>query len=96
MTKYRLSNRAVSDLESIAEYTIEQFGITQARKYRDGLGSCFEYLADNPNLGHSAEQLATGLKRFSHQSHTIFYVKNASGILIVRVLHSSMDTPRHF
>jgi len=48
MSSYRLSRLASADLEEIAEYTIEIFGIEQARKYRDGLKSCFVQLADNP------------------------------------------------
>ena len=96
MAKYRLTHRAVSDIESIAEYTIDQFGLTQARQYRDSLKSCLEQLADNPQIGQDAEQLAHGLKRFNHQSHVIFYVQETDGLLIVRILHSRMDVPRHF
>jgi toxin ParE1/3/4 len=96
MAKYRLSHQAVSDLESIAEYTIRQFGLAQARQYRDSLKSCLEQLADNPEIGPTAEQLAHGLKRFSHQSHVVFYLQEADGLLIVRILHSRMEVPQHF
>lgn len=96
MAKYHLSHRAVSDLESIAKYTIKHFGMMQARLYRDGLESCLAQLADNPEIGQSAEQLASGLKQFRFQSHTIFYLHKVDGLLIVRVLHSRMDVPRHF
>ena len=41
MNNYRLSRLAVADLEEIAEYTIERFGIEQARLYRDGLKNLF-------------------------------------------------------
>lgn len=65
MNKYRLSRLAASDLEEIAEYTIEYFGIEQARHYRDGLKECFIQLANNPEIGRKAEQLTLGLRRFS-------------------------------
>jgi len=47
VNNYRLSRLAAADLEEIAEYTIERFGINQARRYRDGLKTCFDQLAEN-------------------------------------------------
>ena len=96
MNNYRLSRLAAADLEEIAEYAIERFGIEQARQYRDDLKFCFEQLAENPAIGRRAEQLIRGLQRFEHQSHVIFYISEPGNLLIVRVLHSSMDVPRHF
>ena len=96
MNDYRLSRLASADLEEIAEYTIERFGIEQARRYRDGLKTCFDQLANNPALGKRSEQLMRGLRRFEHQSHVVFYINESEDIFIVRVLHSSMDVPRHF
>ena len=96
MNNYRLSRLAANDLEEIAEYTIERFGIEQARRYRDGLKTCFIQLANNPAIGRKAEQLIRGLRRFEHQSHVVFYIGESESLLIVRVLHSSMDVPRHF
>ena len=96
MAKYNLSKRAVADLELIAEYTIKRFGLLQARRYRDGVKSCLEQLADNPELGQRVEQLARGLQRFSYQSHVVFYLQKQDGLFVVRILHSRMDVPRHF
>ncbi len=96
MNSYRLSRLAAADLQEIAEYTIERFGIMQARRYRDSLKTCFVQLASNPALGRRVEQLMHGLQRFEHQSHVVFYISEPENILIVRVLHSSMDVPRHF
>jgi toxin ParE1/3/4 len=96
MPRYRLSRRAAADVDEIADFTIEQFGIEQARRYRDRLETCFQTLAENPRLGRSAEQLAPDLRRFEHQSHVIFYVPENGSVLIVRVLHESMDVSRHF
>ncbi len=96
MAKYRFSRRAATDLEAIAEYTIERFGIEQARRYRNELRTCFAQLADNPRLGRRAEQLSTGLRRYEHRSHLIFYQVTGAQVLIVRVLHYRMDVTRHF
>ena len=95
MTDYRLTSRAEADLAGIADYTIEAFGIEQARRYRDDLEACFRTLAGNPRLGRSAEALASGLRRFEQRAHAVFYAEDEDGILIVRILHARMDAPRH-
>jgi len=96
MNNYRLSRLASADLEEIAEYTIERFGIEQARRYRDGPKTCFDQPANNPAPGRRVEQLMRGLQRFEHQSHVVFYICGPENLFIVCVLHSSMDVPRHF
>ena len=60
MGEIRLTARAEADLAGIADYTIETFGIEQARRYRDDLEGCFRTIAENPRLGRSAEALAAG------------------------------------
>lgn len=95
MADVRLSPRAETDLADIAEYTIETFGVEQARRYRDDLEACFLSLAHNPRLGRIVEQLAPGLRRFVYRSHVVFYNEHKWGVLIVRVLHARMDAARH-
>ena len=96
MANYRLSRRAASDLEAIAEYTIERFGVDQARRYRDSLRSCFEQLSENPRMGRRAEQLSPGLRRFEHRSHIVFHTHRNGEMFVVCILHARMDVPRRF
>jgi len=91
----RLSRRAENDLADIADFTIGTFGIPQARKYREQFSSCFASLLANPHLGRSAEELAPGLRRIRQQAHVVFYLPSEGEVLIVRVLHHSMDFERH-
>ncbi len=96
MAEYRLSKSAENDLVEIADYTIATFGIEQSRRYRDGLNTCFQTLADTPMLGRSATlRLAPELRRYEYQSHVVFYMPELRDVLIVRVLHKNMDAPRH-
>lgn len=95
MAEYRLSSRAASDLDEIADHTIDMFGIEQARRYRDGLETCFQTLAENPLIGRSAVQLAPELRRHEIQSHVVFYTPTGTGVLIVRVLHEKRDFAEH-
>ena len=95
MAAYSLSEKAVSDLDGIYEYTILNFGLEQARAYLLGLHERFQILADTPGIGRSATQLAPNLRRHEYQSHIIFYNPTETGVLIVRVLHTRMDAKRH-
>lgn len=96
MARYILSKGAQKDIVGIADYTIENFGIKQARKYRDGLISCFEDLSKSPERGrlylHKDDTL---LMRYRHKSHIVFYKRTNQGILIIRVLGERMDFIRH-
>ena len=96
MAVYKLSSKAVADLDGIYEYTILNFGLEQAQAYLLGLHKRFQHLADNPNFGRNADQLAPRLRRYDYQSHVVFYIPTEQGVLIVRVLHERMDPDRHF
>ena len=61
MAVYRLSTRAALDLDEIYEYTILNFGLTQAQSYLNGLHERFENLAQQPMLGRGASQIAPDL-----------------------------------
>jgi len=96
MAELRLSRRAANDLAEIADYTISEFGIDQARRYRDQLEACFQSLLANPQLGRSAEEVAPGLRRIRQQAHVVFYKAMKDQLLIVRILHHSMDFEQYF
>lgn len=95
MCQYRLSKRADSDIAEIADFTISQFGIKQARRYREGLERIFRRLAEYPNSGRSAGHLAPRLRRMNFESHVIFFRHDEASVLIVRILHQRMAFKRH-
>ena len=95
MAAYRLTQKAADDLDAIHEYTTVNFGLEQARGYLVGLHRRFENLAARPALGRSTERLSPGLRRHPYRSHVVFYLPGDEGVLIVRVLHESMEPPRH-
>jgi toxin ParE1/3/4 len=72
-TEYRLTAEAEDDLQGIADYTFETFGPAQAEAYGLGLRSCFATLVDNPFLGPDYGSLRPGLRRYEHESHSVFY-----------------------
>ena len=95
MAGYRLTPKAADDLDAIYEYTIVNFGLDRARGYLNDLHQRFEDLAARPALGRGADRLAPRLRRYPYRSHVVFYLRESRGVLIVRVLHESMDAPRH-
>ncbi len=95
MGVYKLSVAAATDLEVIFEYGIFQFGLQQAKTYIQSMEQRFMLLSDNLGLGRDAGELTSGLKRFSYGSHVIFYLAIPKGIMVVRVLHQSMDFEQH-
>ncbi|MYB17619.1 MAG: type II toxin-antitoxin system RelE/ParE family toxin [Holophagales bacterium] len=96
MAVYRLSRKAASDIEDIYSYTIEQHGLASARKYLNGLHSCFELLAEYPMLGRRADRIAPGVRRHEFQAHVVFYVQREGSVRIARVLHARMDVHRRY
>ena len=95
MAAYRLSREAAIDLGGIHAYTTVNFGLTQARRYLSGMHERFGDLARQPMLGRSASHLVPNLRRYEYRSHVVFFVAEDDGVLIVRVLHQSMDVRRH-
>jgi toxin ParE1/3/4 len=95
MAAYRLSAAADADFANIIEFGIFRFGVSQVRLYVSELEQHLAALATNSSIGRYASEVANGMRRFSFGAHVIFYQQDGSGILIVRVLHQSMDFHRH-
>lgn len=95
MTNYRLSVEALSDLEKIWFHGADQWGMNRADEYSMKLEKMCEFLAENPAIGTAKENLYPSLKGHPMGSHTIYYLKQEATILIVRILHQSMDVEKH-
>jgi len=95
MAKYELSEAADRDLNDIYIYSYREFGEAKADAYLRSLAECFERLAEFPGIGRPIDHIRPGYFRFPHASHTVFFVRIADGIRIVRVLHQRMDPDRH-
>ena len=92
MEPFQLSKEAKNDLRSIAVFTENRWGRPQRNLYIKQLDEAFLMLAQNPNLGSSCDTIRETYKKFPQGSHIIFYKRNTkSTILVVRILHKSMD-----
>jgi toxin ParE1/3/4 len=95
MGVYKLSKESETDIASIYEYGIEKFGISQAQDYFLGMHGLFQTLSNSSSIGRDASEFIPSLKRFTYKSHMVFYLNSDTEVLIIRVLHHSMDYPQH-
>jgi toxin ParE1/3/4 len=81
---------AEEDLKEIADYTLFTWGVGQTVRHLDGLETCCQRLAENPQLGRTCEKVLPGLRRMEHESHVVFYRERPWGVFISRILHERM------
>jgi len=92
MSSFKLSTKAKSDLLKLARYTQLTWGTTQRNNYLKILDNIFQLLANEPNLGVNCDHIREGYSKYPQVSHVIYYKEHKTHqILIVRILHKSMD-----
>ena len=91
MASYRLLRAADNDLEKIADYTIAEHGVAQARVYRDNLLRALETIAENPGIGTNQNHILPALRRLVHESHSIYYRVEDGGVVVLRLLGPGQD-----
>jgi len=92
--KFKITNRAISDLNDIWNYTYETWSPKQADRYYKLLIDEFNFLAANPNVGKSVDYIKSGYRMSVVKSHLVFYRNSGITIEVVRVLHQRMDIER--
>ncbi|SFD10355.1 type II toxin-antitoxin system RelE/ParE family toxin [Algibacter pectinivorans] len=93
--KYRISKQAIDDLNDIWIYTFNKWSKAQADRYYQLIIEEIEFIADNYQIGKSAEQTRKNYRLTKIKSHVIFYRKVENDIVeIVRILHQRMDVKK--
>lgn len=85
---FELSQRARADIKNIAHYTLENFGLSQAEEYLDGLYRSFELLADNPKLGR---EWTSGRRRYIYRVHHVYDRLVRGRVFVTHIRHSSQN-----
>ena len=89
---YRISKKAVEDLENIWTYTLHKWSIEQADRYYNLIINEIEFITKNVMAGKSMDHIKTGYRASIVKSHLIFYRKSQGNqIEVIRVLHQRMD-----
>ena len=95
MNKFKLSEKAKLDLIKIAKYTQVTWGQAQRNDYLKSLDNMFHLLASEPKIGIHCDYIREGYSKYPYESHVIYYKDHSHNqILIIRVLHKSMDVNR--
>ncbi|PZF74314.1 type II toxin-antitoxin system RelE/ParE family toxin [Taibaiella soli] len=90
---YKISVKALDDIENIWLYTFENWSVEQADRYANLIFDEIEYLADYPNSGKDLGHIRKNYRCSKVKSHLIFYryMEKQSSIEIVRILHERMQ-----
>ncbi len=91
MPQANILNSAVADLADIWAYIAldspDNTDLFIDRIFR----ICQQWLASNPRLGRTREELSPGLRSLVFESYVIFYHPMPNGVAVVRVLHGMRD-----
>jgi len=89
------SSRAEQDLTDIWVYTAEEWSLAQADTYLEELVSGIDQLREHPMMGSSRDDLRKNYRALTVNQHIVFYMVSDNEVQVIRVLHKSVDTPRH-
>lgn len=89
------SESARQDRQAITAYTVEHFGIGQARQLRQNFEKVMNALATNPGLGRRRAELDPPGSSFRYlvimKVFLLVYRPTEEGIEVARIIHSSRD-----
>lgn len=88
---YVLSQLAIDDIDSIWEFTVQNWSIKQAEKYYKSIIGTIKLICKNPEIGNSISEVKENHKRKNVGSHMILYKLQNDVIYIDRILHQRMD-----
>ena len=92
MTKVILRQEAIDDLNSIWDYTFEEWSEKQADKYYATVKMACNGIGDIPDIGKEYYGINNNLLGLKSGKHIIFYQQVSNNrIEIIRILHERMD-----
>jgi toxin ParE1/3/4 len=88
MANYKLSSAADKDFEQLFEYGIDNFGLSKAKSYVEGLIIKFQTIAENPLHYQAVDYIRSGYRRSVYGKHTVYYMISNDCVDIMRILRS--------
>jgi toxin ParE1/3/4 len=95
MANLVISPLGTDDLRGIWAYTRETWDEEQAERYVRSIHAAMARLATVPKLGNRASKIRKGYSKYPVGSHVIFFKRTKAEVIVIRVLHQSMDFKRH-
>jgi toxin ParE1/3/4 len=84
---------ALFDLDGIARYTTDRWGVEQAEKYLAAIRYDIESLASFPRRNPPQAGKHTNIRKMASCHHIVFYRVMDDKVEIARVLHERQDVP---
>lgn len=95
MKRLVLTEIARADLASIRRYSTRTWGRDQTGKYLEALRDTMKGIVRGTVATRARNDLRPAIQMATSGRHSIFFEADDSRILVVRVLHDSMDYRRH-
>ncbi|GHU13677.1 toxin ParE1 [Betaproteobacteria bacterium] len=93
---FRLSRRAIADLEHIWAYTLKNWSAHQADHYCQNLLAALEDMGKGKRKGVACDEVRKGYFKYATGRHLVFFRQSEScPVEVIRILHQSMDVKRH-
>jgi len=89
-----VSPRAQRDLDAIFDYTVTQWGLSQALRYADLTKRHASAWPSAAAISNCAA-IRPGYRRRNVEQHILYFRQASYGIAVIRILHQRMDAPRH-
>ncbi|HMO18765.1 MAG TPA: type II toxin-antitoxin system RelE/ParE family toxin [Oligoflexia bacterium] len=86
-----LTDRALSDLLEIENYSITNWGKAVAARYILKFEKAFRLLEDNADLARPNSELGTDLLFYRVEKHLLACVKIKTGLAVLTIAHASRD-----
>ncbi len=85
------SPAATADVLDIWNYTVAEWGLEQAELYTLELSLMCEKLAEGIGFEMVADYIRPGYRKVLVGRHVIYFIRQKREVVIVRILHQSMD-----
>lgn len=92
---YKLSKEDDNDLIDLYLHGFKNFGESQAEQYYFEIEDCIKLLSETPLTCRERTEFTPAVRIHHHGSHLIIYRIQTDHILVIRILHDSMDIQRH-
>ena len=95
----KVSNPAEKDLKEIADYTLKEWGKLQKKNYLGLFKQSFMSLSQRDDkitpLIKNRKDIGAGLFSYCVKKHVVYFRETEHNFIIVRILHSCMDSKKH-
>jgi toxin ParE1/3/4 len=90
---YKISKKALADIDEIWDHTAEKWSTEQADRYYNLIFEEIEFIAEHPLTGKDCNHILKNYRCSIVKSHLVFYRINnkKNEVEIIRVLHQRMD-----